>query len=101
MDIGSIGAIIGPMVGLSVAAIVAYRDIKGLKTPAERRFKIKSIICMGIAAILLTVLPFVLLRIGIIQEWLAWMAFALFFILLVPTELWAKKRRATLRGEKA
>lgn len=101
MDIGSIGAIIGPVVGLSVAAIVAYCDIKGAKTSAERRFMIKSIICMGIAGILLAVLPLLFSRIGIIPEWLAWMMFALFFILLVPTELWTKKRRATLRDKKA
>ncbi|MCL0078568.1 hypothetical protein M1O56_02735 [Dehalococcoidia bacterium] len=101
MDMGPIVGIIGAVVGLSIGVVVTYREIKHAKTPAERKIIMKSLTCMGIAAILLAVIPLVLSHIGIIPAWLAWMTFGLFFILLVPVTSWEKKRRAALRGEKA
>lgn len=101
MDTGSIGAIIGPAVGLLGAGFGSYCGIKGTKTPAERRFVVRCAIAMWIAGSLLIGLPLLLSLIDIIPVWSYWMAFALFFILLVPAIFWMNKRQATLRGEEA
>ena len=101
MDIAWIGAIGGSTIGVLGGAFGMYCGIKSTQTPAERRFLINSTIWMGIVAILLIVLPMVLAHIGVIPQWLFWMTFALFYILLLPTIFWANKRVATLRAEKA
>ncbi|MCP8312779.1 MAG: hypothetical protein H3Z53_00165 [archaeon] len=98
--IGLIGGMIGSAIGVLGGVIGTYFSIKNMKTPAERRFMVKYASGMWVALILLIGLPLVLSFVGVIPQWLYWVAFVLFFILFVPTVFWANKHQAALREEK-
>jgi Ca2+/Na+ antiporter len=99
MDTNLMVTIGGSAIGLLGAAIGTYCAIKSTRTPAERRFVV--MLCIGgwVVSILLIGLPLVLALAGIIQEWVYWVTFALFFILLVPTMRWANRRQTSFRKE--
>ena len=96
MDAGLIIAIVGSAIGALGGVIGAYFGIKNTKTPAARRFAMKYAIGLCTAMIVLIGLPLGLSLTGVIPQWLYWVAFALFFVLLVPSILWANKHMAAL-----
>jgi len=95
--IGLIGGIIGSAIGVSGAIIGTYFSIKNTKTTAERGFAVKCALGAWIASILLIVLPLALWLVGLIPQWLYWVSYTLFYILLVPTIFWMEKRQVALR----
>jgi len=98
--IGLIGGIVGSAIGVFGAFIGTYFSIKNTRTSVERRFVVKCALGMWVSGILLIVLPLALSLIGVIPQWFYWVTYALFFILLVPTILWANKHQVALRKEK-
>ena len=98
--VGLIGGIVGSAIGVLGAFIGTYFSIKNTRTSAERRFIVKCAIGMWVSGILLIFLPLALSLIGVIPQWFYLVTDALFFILLVPTILWANKHLVTLRKEK-
>jgi len=90
---GVIGAVIGGVFG-------TYCTIRGARTPQERRFWVGSSVALWAAILLLLLLPQVLAGwLKVIPHWVAWTLWALFFVLLVPSILWANKRAKALREE--
>jgi Ca2+/Na+ antiporter len=98
--IGLIGGIVGSAIGVSGGIIGTYFSIKNTKTATERRFAVKCALGVWVAVTLLIGLPLVLWLVGAIPQWLYWVTFALFYILLVPTIFWAEKHQVVLRKEK-
>lgn len=98
--IGLIGGIVGSAIGVLGAIIGTYFSIKNTKTAAERRFAVKCALGVWVAGTLSIGLPLVLWLVGLIPQWLHWAAYAMFYILLVPTIFWAEKHQAVLRKEK-
>jgi Ca2+/Na+ antiporter len=99
MDINLMVAIGGSAIGLLGAAIGTYFSIKSTRTPAERRFVVKVSIGVWVVGTLLMGLPLVLALAGIIQRWVFWAMFPLYFILLGLTMRWANRRQASFRKE--
>jgi len=95
--IGLIGGIIGSAIGVLGGVIGTYFSIKNTKTVAERRFAVKCAFAVWIAFTLLIGLPLGLWLVGLIPRWLSWVAYTLFYILLVPTIFWTAKHQAALR----
>lgn len=92
---------LGVLGGLAGGIYGTYCSIQNTKTPAERSFVLRYSIAVWLAVLLLIVLPLVLRFAGLIDMWLSWAAWALFFLLLVPSIFWANRRQAALRAEDA
>jgi len=95
--IGLLGGIAGSAIGVFGASIGTYFSIKNTRTSLERRFVVKCALGMWVSGILLIVLPLALSLTGVIPIWFYSITYALFFVVLVPTILWANKRQAALR----
>jgi len=98
--LGLIGGIVGSVIGVLGAFIGTYFSIKSTKTAAERRFAVKCALGVWVAGTLLIGLPLVLFLAKLIPQWLYWVTYIMFYILLVPTILWANKRQVALRKVK-
>ncbi len=95
---GSIGGIIGTVIGLAGGVIGTYFSIHNTKTPAERAFMVKGAVAMWIVlALLLAELYLTLL--GLVPRWALWTSVGLFWVLLTPAIIWSNRRQRQLRGE--
>jgi Ca2+/Na+ antiporter len=94
--IGLVGGIVGSVIGVLGGFIGTYFSIKNTKTAAERRFAVKCALGAWVACALLIGLPLVLWLMRVIPQWLYWVAYALFYVFLIPTIIWTEKRRAAL-----
>jgi hypothetical protein len=95
---GMVGGVLGTLLGLGGGAFGTYCSIRNTRTPAERRFMIRYSVVIWLAVILLVLLPVAFSQFGLIPAWLQWALFALFFVLLVPSIVWANRHQAHLRG---
>jgi hypothetical protein len=95
---GAVGGVLGALLGLGGGVFGTYCSIKNTKTAAERRFMIRYSVVIWLAVIALVLLPVGLSRFGLIPVWLQWALFTLFFLMLVPSILWANRHQAYLRG---
>ena len=95
--VGLIGGIVGSVIGILGGIIGTYFSIKSTKTAAERRFMAKCALAVWSAGTVLIGLPLALLLVGAIPQWLYLVAFAFFYVLLVPTISWANKHQVELR----
>ncbi len=89
----------GVIGGLMGAVLGTYFSIKNTKTPAERRFMVKVSIGGWVMLFLLLGLLLPLSIVGVIPQWIVWLAFGLVLILVVPMALWVNKQQAKLREE--
>jgi Ca2+/Na+ antiporter len=100
MDINLMVAIGGSAIGVLGAAFGTYCAIKSTRTPAERRFVVKVSIGVWVVGTLLMGLPLVLALAGIIQRWVFWAMFPLYFIFVGLTMRWANRRLKSFPDEK-
>jgi Ca2+/Na+ antiporter len=98
--IGLIGGIVGSVIGILGGIIGTYFSVKITKTAAERRFVAKCALAVWVVGTVLIGLPLALWLVGAIPQWLYWVTFALFYVLLVPTIFWTNKHQVALRKEK-
>ena len=95
---GMAGGILGATLGLGGGAFGTYCSIRNTRTPAERRFMIRYSVVIWLTVLSLVLLPVALSQFGLIPVWLQWALFGLFFVLLVPSIVWANRHQAVLRG---
>ena len=95
---GVVGGVVGTLLGLGGGVFGTYCSIKNTRTAVERRFMIRYSVVIWLAVIALVLLPVGLSQFGLIPVWLQRALFALFFLMLVPSILWANRHQAHLRG---
>ena len=95
---GVVRGVLGALLGLGGGVFGTHCSIKNTRTAVERRFMIRYSVVIWLAVIALVLLPVGLSQFGLIPVWLQWALFALFFLMLVPSILWANRHQAHLRG---
>ena len=95
---GMAGGILGATLRLGGGAFGTYCSIRNTRTAAERRFMIRYSVVIWLTVLSLVLLPVALSQFGLIPVWLQWALFGLFFVLLVPSIVWANRHQAVLRG---
>ena len=95
---GISGGVLGAVLGIGGGVLGTYCSIRNTRTAAERRFMIRYSMVIWLAVLSLVLLPVALSQFGLIPVWLQWALFALFFVLLVPSIVWANRHQAVLRG---
>jgi len=95
--IALIGGIGGAVIGLLGGLLGTYFGIKYTKTPAERSFMIKASIAMWAGIIVLVGIPLALALAQLIPQWVYWICFIVFFVLLGPAIYYSNKRQSELR----
>jgi Ca2+/Na+ antiporter len=95
---GIVGGVLGTLLGIGGGVFGTYCSIRNTKTAAERRFMIRYSVVIWLAVISLVLLPVALSQFGVIPVWLPWVLTALFFVMLVPSILWANRHQAALRN---
>jgi hypothetical protein len=95
---GMIGGVLGTAIGIGGGVLGTYCSIRNTKTAPERRFMIRFSVVLWLAVILLVLVPSTLSPFGIVPAWLQWVLTALFFMMLVPSTVWANRHQAHLRG---
>ena len=74
MDVGTVGGIIGAMIGLAGGAVGTYASIKNTGGPRERQFMVRVAIAAWIGITLFLVVLFVLPS---PYRWLIWIPYGL------------------------
>jgi hypothetical protein len=95
---GIIGGVLATVLGIGGGVFGTFCSIRNTKSTMERRFTIRYAIAIWLAVIIPIWLPFSLNLSGVIPAWLQWASFALFFVLLVPSNGWANRRQTVLGG---
>lgn len=72
MDVGTVGGIIGGIMGLAGGAIGTYASIKNTEGPREKKFMVRAAIAAWVAITLFLVLLFVLPS---PYRWLIWIPY--------------------------
>ena len=72
MDVGTVGGIIGGIIGLTGGAIGTYASIKNTEGPRERKFMVRAAIVAWVGITLFLVLLFVL---PTPYRWLIWIPY--------------------------
>ena len=77
---------------VAVIILGVYFSIKRTKTEAKKKIVVKGLISVGISAVVLIFVPFVLYLLDWISREVYRLAFWLFFVFLIPINIWVNHR---------
>jgi len=95
MEAGTVGGIIGGVIGLAGGAIGTYASIKNTGGPRERQFMVRAAVATWVGVTLFLVLLFVLPN---PYRWLIWIPYGVALLLAIVC---LNRKQQTIRSEEA